>query len=190
MSVPRMAWRAALRGALCALALGIVLAVQPVRANAPPLPPEILQRYPELRPLGAGEMRWFGLRLYEARLWVSGDRFDPEAPFALLLTYHRAIPAGRLVDSSISEMRQLGTGDEALLAHWRAELERAFPSVSSGESIVGVHHPGAGAEFWHQGRRTASIADARFARAFFAIWLDARTREPGLRAQLVGGQAP
>jgi hypothetical protein len=30
------------------------------------------------------------------------------------------------------------------------------------------------------------LADPQLARAFFAIWLDARTREPQLRARLLG----
>lgn len=42
------------------------------------------------------------------------------------------------------------------------------------------------AAFYHQGRLSGKVADPAFARAFFAIWLDARTRVPALRARLLG----
>ena len=154
------------------------------------LPPETLAYAPQMRPLGAGPMRWFGLRLYDAELWVSGEGYAPQRPHALALRYQRAIDADRLVDTSIDERRRLGAGDETRLARWREELARAFPSVQPDERIVGLHLPGRGAVFWHQGRLTAEIDDAELARHFFAIWLDERTREPALRARLLGEAAP
>jgi hypothetical protein len=172
------------------LSLLVVAAAPVTTAQATtPLPQAALAYAPEWRPLGSGQMRWFGLRLYDAELWISGERFVPERPHALALRYHRAIAAERLVESSIAEMRRLGVQDEARLAVWRDALARAFPSVAPNESIVGMHLPGRGAVFWHDGRRTAEIDDPELARWFFAIWLDERTREPALRARLLGGGA-
>jgi len=108
-------------------------------------------------------------------------------PFALALTYARAIPRDRLVSTSVSEMKRLGWSDEAQLERWQEELARVFPDVREGDTIVGVSVPGRGARFFHQGRATGEVADAEFARAFFAIWLDERTRVPELRAQLLRG---
>lgn len=177
---------------LRALVLGllIVAAALAMTARASmPLPQAALAYAPEWRSLGSGQMRWFGLRLYDAELWVSGERFAPERPHVLALRYHRAIAAERLVESSIAEMRRLGVQDEARLAAWRDALAQAFPSVAPDESIVGMHLPGRGAVFWHEGRLTAEIDDPELARRFFAIWLDERTREPALRARLLGEEA-
>lgn len=139
------------------------------------------------RELGRGEMRWFGLRIYEAALWVRGDGdWREDRPFALEIRYARDIPADRLVATSVDEMRRLGVADAAQLERWRGDLERAFPSVAAGDVIVGVHRPGSGTVFFHRGRLTAEVGDPNFSAAFFAIWLDARTREPGLRARLLG----
>ena len=135
---------------------------------------------------GRGEMRWFGLRIYDASLWAPGGRWREDAPYALELRYARDIEGRRLVDSSLDEMRRLGGMDEALAPRWRGELERVFPDVRSGDTIIGLHRPAQGAEFYHQGRLTGRIDDPLLARAFFAIWLDPRTREPGLRARLLG----
>lgn len=148
---------------------------------------------------GEGEMRWFGLSIYAARLWVPPtpgsalpvDRTpSKDASFALELRYARNIPGQRLVGSSIDELRKLGWTDAAQLSRWQIALNAVFPDVKEGDVIVGVHRAdvgaGASAEFFHQGRSTGRINDSELATAFFAIWLDPRTREPGLRARLLG----
>jgi hypothetical protein len=144
---------------------------------------------------GEGEMRWFGLSVYAARLWVPpspastlpADRAPAnDVSFALELRYARNIPGQRLVTSSIDELRKLGWKDADKLSRWQTALSAVFPDVKKGDVIVGVHLAGAGAEFFHQGRSTGHIEDSELATAFFAIWLDPRTREPGLRARLLG----
>ncbi len=142
---------------------------------------------PDWRIQGQGEMRWFGFRLYQASLWAPEGRWQTGLPYALELRYARDIPSARLVQASIEEMQRLGSADDARLARWKLDLERVFPDVRSGDVIHGLHLPQHGAEFYHQGRLTGRIEDVEFARAFFAIWLDPRTREPGLRARLLGG---
>jgi len=135
---------------------------------------------------GHGDLRWFGIQLYSASLWAPGGRWQAELPYALELRYARDISARQLVDTSIDEMQRLGAADAERLARWKFELERVFPDVRSGEVIHGVHLPARGAEFYHQGRLTGRVDDVDFARWFFAIWLDPRTREPALRARLLG----
>lgn len=151
-----------------------------------PLPAPLIREAPELRLLGKGEMRWFGLLLYDATLWSSGQSWSPRQTYALAIEYAREIPGNRLVESSIAEMRRLGMQDEAKLARWADELARVFPDVKKGDRIVGAHLPGKGATFFFQGQPTGSIDDAEFAERFFAIWLDPRTREPSLRKALLG----
>ncbi|MEI7613585.1 MAG: chalcone isomerase family protein [Betaproteobacteria bacterium] len=154
-------------------------------AQALPLPDSARQGVQGWRQWGSGEMRWFGFSLYRATLWVAGA--SPESsPSALQLEYRRDIPRERLVQTSLDEMRRLGA-DEAQLKRWEADLRRVFPEVKEGESIVGVHYPGRGASFYHQGLATGDVADAEFARNFFAIWLDPASRSPALRAALLKG---
>lgn len=141
---------------------------------------------PAWRSSGQGEMRWFGLKLYDAELWVSGERYDPMQPCALELTYAREFSATRLAGASIDEMQRIEPIDTALVARWQQILSTVFADVRPGERITGVYLPGRGARFYHQERFTGEIADAELARRFFAIWLDARTREPALRARLIG----
>lgn len=141
---------------------------------------------PDWTVLGQGEMRWFGLRLYSAELWSSRARFDAEQPFALRITYARRFEGKRLSSASIDEMRRIGYQDAAQLARWRQTMNRVFPDVAEGDVLTGVYLPERGAAFYLGPRLLAEVEDAEFARAFFGIWLDPRTREPGLRQQLLG----
>lgn len=190
-----------LRAPLHALVLaGALVVAQPATAVALPRP--VLATAGALQMAGAGEMRWFGLKLYDAALWVNpgvnpgGDAAQQAAgqplqkPYALALRYTRAISGEALVTASLDEIRRLGETSESRLARWKPLLEKALPSVAPGETLVGLHEPGRGASFWHEGQLTARIDDAELAGAFFGIWLDARTREPKLRARLLGLARP
>jgi len=137
--------------------------------------------------VGQGTMRWFGLALYDASLWTrDAEPWRPERPFALEIRYVRPIRGERLVAASLDEMARLGLADAARRETWRPLLARAFPSVEPGDTIVGLAEPDGRVAFYHRGALTAELRDADFARAFFAIWLDPRTREPGLRSSLLG----
>jgi hypothetical protein len=64
-------------------------------------------------------------------------------------------------------------------------MEALFPDVDKGRRIAGVNQPGTGARFYVDGVFAGSIDEPDFARAFFAIWLDPRTRAPRLRDSLL-----
>jgi hypothetical protein len=83
------------------------------------------------------------------------------SPSALQLDYRRDIARDRLVQTSVDEMRRLGAS-EGQLQRWEPELQRVFPDVREGDSIVGVHYPGRGAAFFHSGRSTGEVRDADF----------------------------
>ena len=147
--------------------------------------PEVLKITDNWQRWGSGEMSWFGHRLYRATLWVGGAAATIDAaPHALTLEYRRAIDRERLVSTSLDEMQRLGAS-EAQLLRWGKALRQLFPAVREGETITGVHVPGVGARFYHQSRHLGDIDDADFARFFFAIWLDPRTRASELRTALL-----
>ncbi|MBL8420686.1 MAG: chalcone isomerase family protein [Dechloromonas sp.] len=135
---------------------------------------------------GSGEFRRFGFLVYEATLWAGGE--DPlRPPLALKLTYKRNISGRDIADASVKEIRNLGVADEARLRGWGEEMVRIFPDVRPGDHILGVQLPDA-ARFFFNDRSIGTIEDPAFARAFFAIWLDARTSAPDLRAALLKRQ--
>ena len=157
-------------------------AAEPPPAARPLLPPQS-------RLAGQGELTWWGLRVYEARLWTPPG-FEAEAfarhPFALELTYLRSLRGRDIAARSIEEMRRAGEFGDPQAERWRAQLEALLPDVKAGDRIAGVHRPGRGAVFLVNGRTAGEIADAEFARLFFAIWLGPATADRNLRAALLG----
>ena len=90
--------------------------------------------------------------------------------------------------SSVAEMQRLGAlaPDAPQLLRWRTLMAEAFTDVEAGDQLVGVYLPGQGARFYNRSHRLATLDDPAFAQAFFAIWLDPRTRDAALRRQLIG----
>ena len=153
------------------------------------LPAEVANAESPLRLLGRGTLRFFGLMVYEARLWAAADfvagRYDAHA-FALELIYARKLEGAAIAQRSIVEMRRSGSVTDSQAQAWQEEMVRAFPDIKPGDRLTGVHTPGAATRFFFNGSLTSAVADSQFARSFFGIWLAAGTSEPGLRQQLIG----
>lgn len=140
-----------------------------------------------LQPLGAGNARWFGLKLYEATLYTrQAQAFDWNQPFALGLRYARDLASSQIVDASVTEMQRYGMPPERKNS-WRALMQTAFPDVKEGDEIIGAYQAGT-VRFWHNNRLTATVDDPLFGRMFFRIWLDPASRVPTLRRQLLRSQ--
>lgn len=153
----------------------LALAAAPFAVFASSDPTASLKRW------GSGEFRRFGFLVYEATLWAGDDPQRP--PLALRLDYKRRLAGAAIAEASIKEMRLLGA-DEAALKPWGEQMRRLFPDVKAGDHIVGQYRA-QGASFFYNDRLLGDIADADFARRFFAIWLDPKTSAPDLRAALL-----
>ena len=159
------------------------------RATAAPPPTEIGALVPAARLQGLGTMRFFGMAIYDVRLWAgaefAADRYETQT-FALELQYARRLEGAAIAKRSIVEMRRAGRLDDSRADAWQAAMTRAFPDVAPGDRVTGVHAPGEATRFFHNGRPTSEVADPEFGRLFFGIWLAGTTSEPGLRRRLIG----
>lgn len=199
---------AILRGALVCSLVAAGSALEPVQAQGTSpraaastallasmtAAPHITRYVADARLAGEGKLTWLGFHVYDARLFAA-PRFDVADPytqaFVLELTYARKLEGKSIAEASRDEIQRLGFGDEARRARWLAAMEKLFPDVDKGRRIAGVNQPGVGARFYVDGSFVGSIDEPDFARAFFAIWLDPRTRAPRLRESLLkpGGSA-
>ena len=145
---------------------------------------------PNARLAGQGLLRFWGLEVYQASLWVVPG-FRPasfaEHPFALELEYRRSFQAGAIAERSLQEMRRLAPLSDEQARQWQQALQQILPDVRPGDRIVGLHRPGQGARFEQGGRLLGEIADPEFARLFFGIWLSPSTSVPALREALLVG---
>ena len=150
---------------------------------------EVASVLPDARLHGRATLRFFGLEIYQASLWVPAG-FDParweQQTFALELAYLRDLKGRAIAQRSVAEMRRQDTLDDSLAGQWEARMAALFPDVRRGDRITGVHLPGRGARFIANGRELGEVADTRFARMFFGIWLAPQTSEPALRTALLG----
>ncbi|MEY3665607.1 MAG: hypothetical protein RLZZ153_1789 [Pseudomonadota bacterium] len=145
----------------------------------------------DVRQLGEASLRWMGLKVYDARLYgpardvSAGQLF--EHPFALELSYALSLRGARIADRSIEEINQLGQGTDEERRRWHGQMLSLFPDVRAADRLTGTYHPRHGARFYLNDQPVGEIADIRFARAFFSIWLDERTSVPALRRDLLSG---
>jgi hypothetical protein len=158
-------------------------------ATAPPIPPEIQEALPAAQALGSARLRFLGMAIYQARLWV-GTGFAASAyaqsPFALELNYARSLSGRLIAERSLKEMqRQAGLQPHQETA-WLAAMVAAFPDVQAGDRITGLHTPVQGTRFWFNGQPRPGVSDAEFSRLFFGIWLSDASSEPKMRAELLG----
>jgi hypothetical protein len=176
------------------LALLAMLAGALAHAAVPAAPEHIVRELAQAHLAGQGVYTWFGIRIYEARLYVGDKGFDSAnpgaAPFVLDLQYARKLNGSRIADASADQMARIGAGTPAQRDIWLRQMTLLFPDVLEGSHISGVQLPGGGARFYLDGKSIGSIPDPDFARAFFAIWLSPATTAPGLRASLLKNAAP
>jgi hypothetical protein len=157
-----------------------------------PLPAELVAALPGAQALGAATLRFLGLDIYAARLWVpSGFQADAyaQSPLALELTYFRALSGQRIAERSLKEMRRQATRGAAQEQAWLDAMLLAFADVKVGDRFTGLHTPGVGARFWFNGVERTAVRDAEFSRLFFGIWLSDAGSEPQMRASLLGRSA-
>jgi hypothetical protein len=137
---------------------------------------------------GSGTLRFLGMEVYQARLWVRPG-FTPRTwahqSLALELRYARGFSARAIAARSLEEMQRQQALTEAQSGRWQAQLAALLPDVAAGDRLVGVYEPGQGVRFLFNGQPHGHIDDPLFARLFFGIWLSPQSSEPTLRAALL-----
>ena len=154
--------------------------------EAPPLPSSVTSLAPSLKPQGGGELRFFGLSIYDGYFWSPTRSWTGSAPYALDLHYHRKLDGVAIAERSVEEIAKLGTGTPAQRQRWGDAMRRIFPDIGKGDRLTGLHLPDGTARFFHNGRAIGEIDDPGFAQAFFGIWLDPRTSRADFRRKLLG----
>lgn len=151
-------------------------------------PSFIREVLPDAALRGEGQVRFLGLRIYDARLWT-GPQFEAANfgahPLALELTYHRAFKGAAIAQRSIKEIELQGELMPAQAERWLKALAAMLPDVQPGDRLTGFYQPGLGMRLWLDQQALGMIKGAELARRFFGIWLSPRTSEPALRDALL-----
>lgn len=161
----------------------------PASASGAALPEPVVERGYLLRQVGAGNLRWLGMSIYQASLWTTSGRysgFGPGETVALSLDYRRAFSRDELIRITDIAWRRLGHVETAQRERWLAELRGTWSDVSPGETVTTVVIPNGPTHFYDQRGRFGEVEDPAFGPAFLAIWLDPRSVVGELRLRLLG----
>ena len=173
-----------------ALALALWLSAGGVSAATPA--PFVAEAVGGAALAGQGQLRFLGLRVYDAHLWV-GPGFQAADfaahPFALELRYHRAFSGAAIAQRSLQEMQRQAPIAAPQAERWQRQLAAVMPDVQPGDRLTGLYQPGVGMRLWRGNQALGAIDDAELARLFFGIWLSPSTSEPTLRQALLGRAA-
>lgn len=173
----------------CLLLLGSLWAA-PARAVADASAP-----LDTLYEVGSGELTWFGLDVYDARLLSATPDFQglgSTVPMALEITYRRNVSSKRLVETTAKEWRRLRTelslpGNERVQP-WLDAVAEIWPDVTPGDRIIARVEPGGPTFFYGNDGLLGVVDDPAFGPAFLGIWLHPESRDASLRAALLGAE--
>ena len=170
-----------------ALAATLLLAAGGVSAARPA--PFVAEAVGDAALAGKAQLRFMGLRVYDAQLWV-GPGFHAADfaahPFALELIYHRAFTGAAIAQRSLQEMQRQRPIAAQQAQDWQRQLAAIMPDVQAGDRLTGLYQPGRGMRLWRGSQPLGAIDDVELAGAFFGIWLSPSTSEPALRQALLG----
>lgn len=150
------------------------------------------QRPPALQTVGQGELRWFGIRIYEATLSTPEGRFaqfDQHDSVSLEIRYLKNIAAERLVDSARQEWTRLGLLDPQTIERWCAQVAGIWPSVTPGDRITMVVRRDGPTLFYFNDEFVGVVEEDGFGPKLLQIWLHPDTRSKSLRQSLLGERA-
>ena len=140
-----------------------------------PLPPQVASQPPGLHPFGKGRHSWWGIQMYDARLWIAGPRWSATEPHALDIEPSRVVSADTLVKHAIGEMRDLKVGDERKLKTWQAEMKKVMPNVRPGDQIVIFCSDSNRTLVYLNDSSTGEVDDPSFCPAVMSVWLHPQT---------------
>lgn len=136
--------------------------------------------------VGQGRMKVMLWKVFDASLYAPNGQYSESQPFALSLSYLRKLEGRKIVSKTIEEMTSQNKFDKSELTDWQKQLSAIIADVDAGTIITGIRDENGHTLFYRDGQAVGQIANERFTRGFFDIWLGETTSEPQLRNRLLG----
>ena len=171
--------------AVLAVVISATCAVGAPPGGNRPLPQPVLSSAPGLHPFGKGRHSWWGIRMYDATLWIVGPQWSAARPHALDIEPGRDVPADTLVKNAIAEMRELKVGDEGKLRIWQTELRKIIPNVKEGDQVVIFCTDANRTLAYRNDSSTGEVDDPSFCPAIMSVWLHPQTKHQAMRKSLL-----
>ncbi len=146
-----------------------------------------------LNGLGLRQATMLKVNVYVAALYVANRSTDANAilgsntPKKLVLHFMRDVDGADLKKAWEEGFENNAKAQLPALKERIEKLKGWMADMKSGQQLAFTHKPGAGIEVDVNGAVQGTVEGDDFARAFLAIWLDAKPPNAGLKAGLLGG---
>jgi len=124
--------------------------------------------------------------IYRVSLFVEGNQYHPQKPFALKLTYLRPIDKKRLVKETHKQWKKMNLGEPSKQEFWLKRLDELWQDVNVNDELTLYVDQNQHAQFYFNGQLLGHILDPEFSHSFSSIWLSENTTRPSLRQRLLG----
>ncbi|NDF12487.1 MAG: hypothetical protein EB060_06730 [Proteobacteria bacterium] len=171
------------------LALVILLFAFPAFAvvkASPDLDQIIMRKEPTFEKVGAGSVKFFGMKIYDSELWAPKGHYGEKSPTALGINYKWDVNRKDLVRTTREELVRVGNFTDEQLDNWSAQLADIYPDIRNGDTIVAFAYPNKRVVFFYNGKYAGEVADPVFANEYLNIWLSEKTSEPDARKAMLG----
>ncbi len=136
--------------------------------------------------IGATELKYFGLKVYEINLWCEKPKFSYDQKFAIQIRYNMNFTKEELAKRSIEEIEKLHALNDSEKNDYYQKLLKIFSNVKKGDEKVAYFSPKKGVEMFYNNQLVGDISDLKLARQFVDIWLDERGSFPNVTKKLLG----
>ncbi len=140
---------------------------------------------PGIHRVSTAHHRVFGVRVFAATLLITGTEWQPDEPHALDVEASRKVPAQRLVDNLLKEMRDERAATPAQTAQWRGQMMSLMPELKNGDQMVVFCTEKQSTMIFYNGDKRGEIVDPKFCEALFQVWLDPETSYSQVRRSLL-----
>lgn len=121
-------------------------------------------------------LTWWGFKVYKAELFTpKSSRPDFEKEILLHIMYQRDIEAEDLLESTLSEWKDLGLYVSKKSEKWVKALQKIWPNVKEGDSLT-TYLNGEVTSFYQKGKLLGQIKDKEFGPLFLKIWLHKKSK--------------
>ena len=145
--------------------------------------PELRHLIAADKPVGTAHMQVMWMDVYTASFWSDSGGWE-KPPYALTLTYGMRFTAEELASRTRQEMLAVSSLPAAICEEYAERLKKIWPNVNAGDRITALADKDS-TLFFYNGKKLGTIEGQEFMKAFFAIWLSAKSSEPAMRQQLL-----
>jgi hypothetical protein len=136
--------------------------------------------------IGAAELRFVGMKVYDIALWSSDSEFSYKKPFAIQIKYNMNFDREDLAKRSVVEIKKLHELTKEEEKNYQEQLLKIFHSVKKGDEKLAVFTPSKGVLMMYNGQKVGEISDLKLARLFVDIWLNLRGSYPEISKKILG----